>query len=78
MSSEESLPYNGPLSTFAEWHALAHGLYHGLISLRPSPNDYPDNKDVDKEPHMYKIGFVFSTLAQGAFILTILAMFVVP
>lgn len=77
MSPESSLPYNGPLSTYAEWHALSHGLYHGLVSLRPTPTAYPDNKDVDKEPHYFKIGFVVSTLGQAAFILAVLA-FVVP
>jgi hypothetical protein len=76
MSPESSLPYNGPLSTYAEWHSLAHGLYHGLVSLRPTPNAYPDNTDVNKEPHYYKIGFVLSTLGQAVFILALVGLFV--
>jgi len=31
MSSEQILAFNGPLSTFREWHALLIGLAAGLV-----------------------------------------------
>ena len=59
--------YVGPLSTYQEWHALYHGLYHGLVNWRPRPNGLPDNDDVQEETHMFKIGFVATTLFQYGF-----------
>lgn len=51
MSTEQSFPYNGPLSTFSEWHSLTIGLAAGLLigwskTLR---------RDLKAEPH-YAIG----------------------
>jgi hypothetical protein len=31
MSSESALSYNGPLSTYREWHVFAFGLVAGVI-----------------------------------------------
>jgi hypothetical protein len=60
MSSESALPYNGPLSTFREWHAATVGLAAGLLAgwsrtLR---------RDLRKEPH-YAIGAFFVGIALG-------------
>jgi len=51
MSTEQSFSYDGPLSTFSEWHSLIIGFAAGLIAgwsktLR---------RDLRKEPH-YAIG----------------------
>jgi len=32
MSSEQSLPYNGPFSTYLEWHAAILGFVFGVIA----------------------------------------------
>jgi hypothetical protein len=65
--------YNGPLSTYGEWHSLGHGLYHGL-SPDPRPGELPDNKDVQDDPHMFKIGYVVMTVWQVAVVVTILGV----
>lgn len=65
-SDESETDRNGLLSTRREWHALAHGVYDGLTTLRPwAPDHLPDNADVHAEPHYYKAGFVLGTVLQA-------------
>ena len=59
MSSESQLLYNGPLSTFREWHALLIGLAAGSVvgwsrSLR---------SDLRDEPHAAIGGFLVGVAA---------------
>lgn len=60
MSSEQSFGYDGPLSTFSEWHSLIIGLAAGIAigwskTLR---------RDLRKEPH-YAIGAFLIGVALG-------------
>ena len=55
--------YKGLLSTYAEWHALAIGFYHGVSEDKQIPSRvFASNSDVSKEPHMAKIGFPLGVL----------------
>lgn len=56
---------NGFLSYAAEWHSLAHGVYRGLADSLTSVEPAPDNRDVKKEPHYYRGGYVIGTLMQA-------------
>jgi len=50
--------YKGPLSTYAEWHALGIGFYHGVSEDKEIPRRVMHgNTDVDYEPHYAKLGF---------------------
>jgi len=50
--------YKGLLSTYAEWHALGIGFYHGFSEDKEIPKQVMSgNADVKYEPHMAKIGF---------------------
>jgi len=61
---EDDSPRDGFMSTHAEAHALAHGLYAGMRNRHAFPGDLPDNKDVQKEPHYYKGGYFIGTITQ--------------
>lgn len=54
----------GFLSTFPEWHAFVHGLYYGLTSKALVTPPEPENKDVLKEPHYYRGGYIMGTFLQ--------------
>lgn len=56
---------DGFLSYAAEWHSLSHGVYDGMRDWRVRPKQIPNNKDVQKEPHYYKGGYVIGTVLQG-------------
>lgn len=58
--TEEESDRNGVLSYAAEWHALSIGVYDGLKKVPKVPN----NRDVEKEPHYYKGGYVIGRLLQ--------------
>lgn len=60
---ESGQDYDGPLSTYVEWHSFEHGLYDGMAGsgLRP-PKELPDIVDVQREPHYYKVGWVIGGL----------------
>jgi len=58
-------PYKGPLSSYAEWHAMVIGAYHslnprseGIPKDLSNPDSFRYNPDVDKEPHMAKYGYI--------------------
>lgn len=63
---ESGSDYDGVFSYAAEWHAFSHGVYDGLTTRprRWSKHEKPDNKDVEKEPHYYKGGFVIGSVIQ--------------
>lgn len=62
--------YKGPLSTYAEWHSLGIGFYHGFSEDKEIPTRvFGSNSDVAKEPHMAKIGFPLGVLAKYALII---------
>jgi len=61
--------YYGPLSTYAEWHSLGIGFYHGFSEHKQIPSSvFGSNSDVAKEPHMAKIGFPLGVAAKYALI----------
>lgn len=62
--SEDATERNGFLSYSAETHAIGHGLYDGMGSIRPTPKELPENEDVRAEPHYYKMSYVVGTLIQ--------------
>lgn len=48
MSTEQSLPYDGPLSTYREWDALIYGLAVGaLLSINRV------RRDIRREPSKF-------------------------
>lgn len=54
MSTEQALPYDGPLSTYTEWHSALYGLAAGLVAgwsktLR---------REFRKEPHYFVGAFL--------------------
>jgi len=58
-------PYKGPLSSYAEWHSLGIGFYHGVSEDKQIPTKVlQSNSDVSKEPHYAKTGFVFGVAAK--------------
>lgn len=63
---ESDTERDGFLSYAAEWHAFSHGFYDGMTTRprRWSKHEKPDNKDVKKEPHYYKGGFVLGSGVQ--------------
>lgn len=67
-------PYKGPLSSYAEWHAVATGYKHGLSELvGRNKNDDVElpTKDARKEPHMYDLGYSLGTLTRWTFFLAL-------
>lgn len=60
--SEDDSERNGVLSYAAEWHALTHGVYLGLTTRPRVTPPQPQNRDVRKEPHYYRGGYVIGTL----------------
>jgi hypothetical protein len=57
MSTEQSLPYDGPLSTYREWDALIYGLAVGaLLSIDRV------RRDIRKEPSKFLVA-VLAALA---------------
>lgn len=72
MKDEDTLPYNGPLSTYPEWHSLQHGVYDGMRDVTVRPGELPDDPDVQAEPHYFKSGYVIGTIFQ---LLVMLALF---
>lgn len=63
-------PYKGPLSSYAEWHALAIGFYHGFSEDKQIPTKvFGSNSDVSKEPHMAKVGFPLGVVAKYGLII---------
>jgi len=73
--TEDESDYDGPLSTYPEWHALAHGLYNGMRSWTARPGELPENADVQKEPHYYKGSYVAGTLLQAAIVVVVVGRF---
>ena len=63
MSSERALAFNGPLSTFREWHALLIGLAAGLLAGWSKPI----RSDLREEPHA-AIGGLLVGVAAGAWL----------
>lgn len=62
-------PYKGPLSSYAEWHALAIGFYHGFSEDKAIPLQVMDgNPDVSSEPHMAKYGFPLGVMTKYALV----------
>lgn len=61
---EKDSERDGFLSYSAEWHAVAHGFYDGMRTIKPVTRKLPDNKDVQREPHYYKGAFVVATFVQ--------------
>jgi len=55
---------DGFLSTRAEIHSLALGIYDGMKTWRVRPEEMRDNEDVEAEPHYYSGGYVVGTLLQ--------------
>jgi hypothetical protein len=64
MKDEESWWYDGPFSTWGEWHAFAIGFYMGIRVIDPFPRLYPNNSDVQAEPHYFAGGYVTATVMQ--------------
>lgn len=64
MKDEGSWWYDGPFSTWTEWHAFAIGFYMGIRVIDPFPHLYPDNDDVRAEPHYFAGGYVMATTIQ--------------
>lgn len=64
MSSEKSLSYNGPLSTYREWHATLLGALVGAV-LGWSQTA---RRDIRREPQYAVAGFLAAALV--AFALT--------
>lgn len=64
--SQQLIPhYYGLLSTYAEWHSLGIGFYHGFSEHKQIPTSvFGSNSDVSKEPHMAKIGFPLGVAAK--------------
>lgn len=69
--TEDDTERDGFLSYGAEWHALAHGVYNGMRSLRARPGELPDRPDVRAEPHYYKGGYVAGTVLQLAVVVAV-------
>lgn len=67
---EQDTERDGFLSYSAEWHALSHGVFDGMRTVRARPSGLPENEDVQAEPHYYKGGYVLGTLFQLAILLT--------
>ena len=63
MSSEHALAFNGPLSTFREWHALLIGLAAGLLAGWSKPI----RRGVRAEPH-FAIAGALVGVAAGAWL----------
>ena len=63
MSSEHALAFNGPLSTFREWHALLIGLGAGLLAGWSQPI----RRGVREEPHAAIGGFLLGVAAGTTF-----------
>jgi len=63
MSSEQALAFNGPLSTFREWHALLIGLAAGSVVGWSKPI----RSDLREEPHAAVGGFLVG-VAAGAWL----------
>lgn len=62
--TEDDTSRDGAFSYAAEWHAFTHGFYDGMRSIKPVAQKLPDDRDVQKEPHYYKGGFIISTILQ--------------
>lgn len=60
MSTEQSFAYDGPLSTFSEWHSLTVGLAAGLVAGWSRTLLH----DLRTEPH-YAIGGILIGVAAG-------------
>lgn len=61
---ESETERDGFLSYAAEWHAIVHGIYNGLSDSIWSVRPLPDNRDVQKETHYYKGGYIIGTILQ--------------
>lgn len=59
--TESDSERDGVLSYAAEWHAFSIGIYDGMKKVPKVPN----NRDVEKEPHYYKGGYVIGRLLQS-------------
>lgn len=70
-TSEADTERDGFASYSAEVHAIGHGLYDGLTSLKPWADSLPDYDDVQKEPHYYKGAYVAGTAFQLLFIVAV-------
>lgn len=63
--TEDDNDYDWLLSHTAEVHALAHGLYDGVVVPTPNPDHAPpSHPDVRAEVHYYKAGYVIGTLLE--------------
>lgn len=69
---ESDTKRDGAFSYSAEWHAFAHGVYRGMRTWRSRPGEPPDIRDVQKEPHYYKGGYVAGTVLQLGIVLLLL------
>jgi len=57
MSTEQALPYDGPLSTYQEWDAVVYGLAVGAFLAIPTVR-----RDIKAEPSKF-IGAALGTVA---------------
>lgn len=64
MKKESDLPYDGPFSIYAEWHAAMLGLYYGYTTDDPTDDELPDYDDVQEEPWYYTTMYLIGTLLQ--------------
>ena len=57
------------LSTHAEVHAFAHGIYSGLTEWKGIDSETMQNPDVIREPHYAKGGYILGTMLRVGVIL---------
>lgn len=78
MSNDPSQPresdtdYDGFLSYSAEWHAFSHGIYMGFTTHPFQTPPEPKNRDVDRETHYYRGGYILGSLIQVFLVLVVL------
>ena len=73
--NEDGQSYDGPFSTFPEWHSATLGLKDGMRTFVLWPRERPDNPDVNKEPQYYDGAYVVGTLVQAVVLLAFVLAF---